>query len=186
MTELQNFLVLMRYRITREWTAFLSEAMDRDTLLVVLLTVMALVLLRQLKSRFWLFFHLTFPSTLLHELTHYIVSLVTNGQPRGLNVSPEHVSGGVRLGYVMTGNLRWYNGTLIAIAPILLWVGASVMISEIDLNRDFPPWLVAKIYITACLIEGGIPSRSDLQLAIKFSLFPIAILVIAGIIMVVA
>ncbi|MEM7428055.1 MAG: hypothetical protein AAF441_18330 [Pseudomonadota bacterium] len=152
------------------------SAVDDTRLLIVIFAVAGILLIfRLLQRRFWLFFYFTFLSILLHELAHFVVALVTNGKPRGLSLIPEQTLNGVVLGKMLSANTRWYNGTLIALAPLLLWGLAYWFFFALVLN-EARPWLLAvKIFLLASLIEGGLPSPSDFRLAAKYSLVPIAI-----------
>lgn len=148
---------------------------DGRMVLITSLTVVVLFMFRTLRSRFWIFFHLTFPSTLMHELTHYVVSLVLNGKPQGLSVVPVQSRGGLILGHVTSVNMRWYNGTAIALAPFSLFIFAYYFfLNDLQFETSFF-WLPPKIYLLASLIEGGIPSGPDFRLGLKFSLAPVVI-----------
>lgn len=151
---------------------------DGNTTVIVASTVALLFLFRRLRSRFWLFFHLTFPSTLMHELTHYVVSLVSNGKPQGLSVVPFRTQGGLVLGHVTSMNMRWYNGTAIALAPIsLMLVAYCFFVNFLQSETSFY-WLLPKAYLLASLIEGGVPSASDFRIGLRYSLAPVTIFIV--------
>ena len=140
-----------------------------------------LLLVRLQRRRFWLFFHLTFLGTLLHELAHYLVALVLNGHPRGLSVQPRREGNMLILGEVPAANMRWYNGTAIALAPLGL-LGVAWLFYSTQLSQDQSwPWFAAKVFVLASLIQGAIPSSSDFRMALRFGLVPAAILVAWGV-----
>lgn len=114
----------------------------------------------------------------MHELTHYVFSLVLNGKPQGLSVVPEQTQSGYILGHVTSVNMRWYNGTAIALAPFSLMVLAYYFLLNNLQSETSIYWLLLKIYVLASLIEGGIPSVSDFQIGLRYSLAPIAIITI--------
>ena len=93
------------------------------------------------------------------------MALVTNGKPRGLSLVPQQRVDGILLGQVLAGNLTWYNGTLIALAPLLLWVSGYYFFFAFVLNENGLFLLALKIYILASMVEGGLPSPSDFRTA---------------------
>ena len=162
-------------RLFEQEAARISSVDDARLLLVVFAVSGILLVFRMLRARFWLFFYFTFLSILLHELAHFIVALVTNGKPRGLSLIPEQTVNGVVLGKMLSANTRWYNGTLIALAPLLLWGLAYWVFFTFVLQETNTLVLAVKIYLLASLIEGGLPSPSDFRLAAKYAAVPLLI-----------
>lgn len=155
--------------------ARIASVDDTRLLLVIFAVAGILLVFRLLQRRFWLFFYFTFLSILLHELAHFVVALVTNGKPRGVSLIPEQTWNGVVLGKMLSANTTWYNGTVIALAPLLLWALAYWFFFAF-VQHETAIWLLAvKIYLLASFIEGGLPSPSDFRLAAKYSLVPIVI-----------
>lgn len=173
MEQMRSIFVQMRSLANAVWDEALMLLSDRDTLLVILVTALVLLLFRLMRSRFWVFFHLTFLSTLMHELSHYIVALILNGRPSGMSIFPERNGNHYVLGKVEATNIRWYNGTAIALAPLSLFFLAFAMLPHIDFSRDHAASLVGKFYVTASFVQGGLPSNSDLQIAIKYGIVPL-------------
>ncbi len=173
-------------RILNNALAFFSRFADRELariavvddarlLLVIFAVTMILLVIRLLRRRFWLFFYAAFLSILMHELAHFLVALVTNGKPRGLSVVPEQRGNAVVLGQVLSANTRWYNGTLIALAPLFLWAFAYSFFFAFVL-KETNGWILAvNIYLLASLIEGGLPSTSDVRLAARYAAVPLLI-----------
>ena len=171
-----NNAIAFLTRLFEQELARIASVDDTRLLLVIFAVAGILLVFRLLRVRFWLFFYFTFLSILLHELAHFVVALVTNGKPRGLSLIPEQTLNGVVLGKMLSANTRWYNGTVIALAPLLLWALAYGFFFTFVL-KEANPWLLGiKIYLLASLIEGGLPSPSDFRLGARYSLVPLAIL----------
>jgi len=133
--------------------------------------VVILFIFNFFKNRIYLFALLTLPATLFHELSHFIISLITGGMPRGLSIWPQKSENGYTLGYVESYNVTWFNAFLIGFAPILLIPIAYIFLKYNVVYDNNPFSLSWKIYLLASLIEGSIPSITDISLAIKKSLF---------------
>lgn len=105
--------------------------------------------------------------TFLHELSHYLMAVITNGQPIGLSLFPQIYNEEIILGSVTFRNSRWYNNFPIAFAPLLLLIGAYYL--------DF--WYVHEIahktlwtdlgylFVLVLLVENSIPSWTDVKVA---------------------
>lgn len=143
--------------------------------LVAILFVFRLLRRRLLRRRFWLFFYVTFLATLMHELSHFITSMLLNGKPQGISVSPSRTTNGYVLGHVISRNMRWYNGTMIALAPFFLIVTAYIFFFQYISNETMTYWMGVKLYFLASLIEGGFPSSTDFRLALKYSIAPVTL-----------
>lgn len=120
---------------------------------------------------------LTLPSTFLHELSHYLVALLTKGRPDKFNLSPQKTGeGGYVLGYV-TFVPTWYNAPIIGLAPLLLvllawWAYLS------GAEAGFAEKLAWGLVAGTCL-NGGLPSRADLSFVIRYP-FWLAIATLGG------
>ena len=90
-------------------------------------TAAMLWLMNQTKRSFWLFSLLVLPGTLCHELCHWLVGKLMNGQPVRFTVFPRRVEHGFVLGSVTLANLRWYNAFFIGLAPLLLLATAYAL-----------------------------------------------------------
>lgn len=151
-----------------------------------LAAVTAVMLLLVATRRLGALFLLTsFPVTVAHELTHLLAGLLSNGRPSQLRLLPRRSADGYVLGSVTCSNVRWYNGLVIGLAPLLLlpaaaalllWrirTGAGVALAEL-------PWL----YLIACLAYASLPSWQDLRVAAASSWLLIALagglLIVAG------
>lgn len=110
------------------------------------------------------------PGTLLHELMHWAVAVITNGKPNLPSIWPKRTRDGWMLGHVDFSNPRWYNTALIALAPLMLlplviWIYLH-QIAKIPLPNLWH-WLFLYVSITAAM--STLPSRVDLRLAWKYS-----------------
>ncbi len=150
------------------------------------LAAVAAILLLLIASRRLgpLFLVSSFPVTVAHEFTHLLAGLVSNGRPSQLRLLPRRSANGYVLGSVTCSNVRWYNGLVIGLAPLLLlpvavalvlWrthTGARLALAEL-------PWL----YLIACLAYASLPSWQDLRVAAASSWL---LLVLAGVLLFVA
>lgn len=113
-----------------------------------------------------LFFLAAWPATFAHELTHLLLGWLTNGQPSGLHLWPRRGARGYVLGAVTCNNVRWYNGLLIGLAPLLLLPLAALLFGW-RLQRgpvlDAPEALW--VYGIASLLLAALPSFQDLRVA---------------------
>jgi hypothetical protein len=113
-----------------------------------------------------LFLVSSFPVTIAHELTHLLTGLVTNGRPSQLRLLPRRSANGYVLGSVTCSNVRWYNGLVIGLAPLLLLPVATALLlwrtrNGAGLTLTELPWL----YLIACLAYASLPSWQDLRVA---------------------
>lgn len=129
-----------------------------------------------LRNKISLFIFITLPSTFFHELSHFIVSLVTLGRPVSFTIIPRRSENGWTLGSVASANSVWYNQGLISMAPFLLLVIAYYALINIDLLSLYINKYILG-YLIANLIIGSIPSIPDFKLAIKKPFLFIVIIV---------
>lgn len=66
------------------------------------------------------FFLFTVAGTICHELSHFLVGMLTNARPQGLDIVPRRTASGWLLGSVTLARLRWYNAAPTALAPMLI------------------------------------------------------------------
>lgn len=132
--------------------------------IVLFLGILLIALLDRLKHRFWIFSLLAFPSTVLHELMHFVVALLTNGKPIAFNVIPRNNGGSYKLGHVISSNPTWYNRGLIGLAPLFLipmaWMLAHWMPSKHNI------WVgILYAYTLGSMLYGSLPSSADWKCA---------------------
>lgn len=159
----------LKYFFENEWNYFQQHS--NNSLLYSLLAIsIFLYIFRKLESRFWIFTIVTLPATILHELTHFIISLLTGGKPKGFSIIPKkNTDGSYTMGSVTSYNVTWWNGFLIGLAPLLLipisYFYLKYYIIEI---KDFK-LLAINLFIIASMLEGSIPSSVDLKLSFQKS-----------------
>lgn len=111
---------------------------------------------------------LTFPATLLHELSHALVGLVTFARPASFSLWPKRVGfSSWRLGYVGFLNLRWWNSGAVAMAPLAWLVVLAALARSVP---QVPPrvTLQSSVLIGATLVWIWIavaPGKTDWKLA---------------------
>jgi hypothetical protein len=131
-------------------------------------TAVMLWLLNQAKRSFWLCALLALPGTLCHELCHWLVGTLLNGQPVRLTVLPRREGRGFVLGSVALANLRWYNAFFIGLAPLLLLALAYGLFQWRLSERPVVGWTEAGVvFLLANLVFGAVPSWQDLRIAAR-------------------
>lgn len=113
---------------------------------------------------------ITLPATLLHELAHAAVGLVTRARPASWSLWPRRIGPTTwRLGYVGFTNLRWWNGGAVALAPL----GWALVLAA---SAHYVPELPARLPLGASIATGIAlvwlwiaiaPGRTDWTLALS-------------------
>ena len=98
---------------------FVQEILSSN-MLVIILSLAFLSIYFFLKRKVYLFSLFLLPGTLVHELSHFLVALILNGQPTKLSIFPHRTDKGVLLGHVICNNPTWYNSLFIGLSPLLL------------------------------------------------------------------
>jgi hypothetical protein len=113
-----------------------------------------------------LVFFAFFISVTLHELMHYIVSLLTFGKPIKFSILPKRDEEGWVLGSVVSSNVNFINAPLISLAPLLLLVIAYIVFlnffSFVEINFIN---IVVYYFLLYILISNSIPSFQDIKVA---------------------
>ncbi len=148
----------------------------QNTLLYISPAVIAVIVVRYFVVNKFMFIIYRLPATFLHELTHLIVGLLTNAKPSKASIIPhKQEDGSWRLGSVTFNNIRWYNGALVGLSPLLLGLVFTPLIpsqwafSHTQI-KDLLVWLAM-----AYIIPSAIPSSQDFKVAIA-SLIPVAVI----------
>ncbi len=131
------------------------------------------------------------PGVILHELSHYIVSLLLGGKPSGFTVIPRKVYIDGKK-YWILGSVKSYinpfNAFFIGTAPLLILVPLSYLIYQ-KWFLFFEKSVLSKIalYTTIYIIlYNSIPSKQDLKVAFKYkSGIGLLILALIGIVLIV-
>jgi hypothetical protein len=115
------------------------------------------------------------PATFLHELTHFIVGLITFAKPTNFNLLPKKEGDSYVLGNVNFENINFFNALFTGIAPVLLIVALYFLdknnfalykeichnychMDEFNLIAFF-----ILVYINYIFIYSGIPSSQDFK-----------------------
>jgi hypothetical protein len=139
---------------------------------------LAVVLLRKTRRFMYLFALLILPGTLSHEICHYLVGLVLNGQPTGIQLLPQRTGRKVALGSVQFAHARWYNAFFIGLAPLALLPLAIWLIRwriSLPLEVDWKEGAI--FYLVVNLVMACMPSGQDLKVAARS---PIGWILLAG------
>lgn len=102
----------------------------------------------------WLFYLL---GTFLHELSHFIVSLITNGKPISFSIVPTKQGNSYIFGRVLSSN---------TLAPLLI----LPMVYVVDMYyfyffKDTLYTQLFYIFLIVILIDNSIPSTTDFRIA---------------------
>ena len=111
----------------------------------------------------WLYNLFRLPSTVAHELCHYL-GIFIGGKPVSFDVFPKrNPSGGYTLGSVQFVGLNWLNSFFIGMAPVLILVALYYLAPQqgSPLNSYLLYWLIVGIFYA-----GGIPSKQDFKIAL--------------------
>jgi hypothetical protein len=146
--------------------------------LITLAMLGAMIWLARFPSIHWL---ATWPATVMHELAHFLLALLTFGKPVAISLLPKRMAGGVQLGEVTVRNLNAFNGALIALAPLSLLGGAYALYATVirDQACDWTK-LFSIAYLAASALYGSVPSRHDCVQALRKPFGAMVILGIAG------
>lgn len=105
------------------------------------------------------------PGTLLHELTHFIIGVLTNAQPNSFSIIPNHT----KLGSVSFTHLTWYNAIPTTLAPLLGLASISVAAIH-NLPQDIQRFTPQNLYILVLLspmVYACWPSSVDWRLSLR-------------------
>ena len=158
---------------TRSDLDLLTTTPAAPYLAAVVILMLLLIAARRLGA---LFLVTSFPVTVAHELTHLLAGLLSNGRPSQLRLLPRRSAHGYVLGSVTCSNVRWYNGLVIGLAPLLLLpVAVGLLLWR---TRAGPGLTLAELpwaYLIACLAHASLPSWQDLRVAAASSWLLIAV-----------
>jgi len=140
-----------------------------NNLPLFIFTILVVERLKQLSKKniisAWIVYFL---STFFHELSHYIVSLFTNGKPTKVSLLPSRSEDkkSIILGYVESSNITWYNGFLVGMSPLSLLVG--VYFIDIYFFKFFEESIVSffvYLFLIIIFIDSSLPSSQDFKVA---------------------
>jgi hypothetical protein len=138
------------------------------TLLAFGAMLVALALLHLARRSFFLAALVSLPGTFAHELCHWGVGLLLNGQPRSFTVLPRRQGRGIVLGSVGFAHLRWFNAPFIGLAPLLLLPGAYGLFRwQLQAAPTFGWPQAGLAFLMANLVIAARPSGQDLRIAAR-------------------
>ena len=124
--------------------------------------ILAFVIRRSKESDiFWI---LSWPGTVVHELLHYVTGFVLFAQPTKISVWPEErETSGQTMGYVNFANIQWYNAMPTGLAPFLgvfvvLFIAGSV-------SKEFSLISVFWVWVMSSILSQVWPSQQDWKVA---------------------
>lgn len=118
------------------------------------------------------------PGTFIHEISHFITALFLLVPVGELNLMPEVMEGGVKLGSVGIGKTDFIRGSLIGLAPVIS--GAAIIFWAISYSLSHGyltnPWVVvALIYIIFQITHTMFSSKQDLRAVLELIVFIIVV-----------
>ena len=128
----------------------------------------------------WVFFNqylymlLKLGGTIAHELCHFVVGFLLGAKPVGFSLIPHRADNNKwTLGSVSFGNIRWYNGVFVGMAPLLILAPFYFLIPSHFALGDFKSpgckdcitWLAM-----AYFLPSAVPSGQDFKVAIVSAL----------------
>jgi len=132
---------------------------------ILLLAMIMVVLLDRFKCCWYVFALLVFPSTLLHEMSHFLTALITLGKPLRINLIPQRKAGGFQLGTIVITNFTWFNSGIISLSPLLL-IPCALLILQVGVPLTTSLLqMVFFAYLLASMIYGCFPSILDWRIA---------------------
>jgi hypothetical protein len=121
---------------------------------------------------YFLYIIINLPGTLLHELMHFIIGLISLARPTNFSIIPKRKDGYITFGYVGFNNIRWYNAFPTGMAPLLIIPFIpylfNLYFTEIALMKgSINAYIYSGIlgYIFYSLFLSIKPSKPDFQIA---------------------
>ncbi len=138
------------------------------TLLALGAMVLALGVLHLARRSFLLAALVSLPGTLAHELCHWLVGALLNGQPRSFSVLPRRQGRSLVLGEVGFAHLRWFNAPFVGLAPLLLLpLAYGIFRWKLQAPQSFGWPEAGMAFLVANLLVSSLPSGQDLRIAAR-------------------
>jgi hypothetical protein len=167
-----------------EITGILIRIMPGNLFVFLILLILLYILSRKLTSELSFFIHrvvrvkklvyflfalLFLPGTIIHELAHYIASLLLFVPVGGFSLKPGVEGNSIKLGSVSVAKTDPVRSLIIGFAPFSLGLAALVFTSSFLINRDGESiWpLLLGAYIIFQIGNTMFLSKSDLKSAYK-------------------
>lgn len=140
----------------------------KNFIIIFSVGIFFLVVINYLKRSFIIFSIFILPGTTIHELSHLITSFIFYGKPKKFSIIPKRTETGYILGYVASANIKWYNGWIISLSPLLL-IPLIYILLLIILKENNLYIIIVESYLLSSFLYASIPSRQDIKVAIKSS-----------------
>ena len=127
-------------------------------------TLLIMFIFHFFKRSFLLISILTLPATIMHELSHFILSFFLFGKPSKISVFPKKIGNFYQFGYVESGNINVLNVIPIAMAPFLLLFLGFYIFDSFALYEKNTTILAIELFLVANMLYGSIPSVVDFKL----------------------
>ena len=121
------------------------------------------LLLRMAQKNVYVFVVVWWGSTILHELTHWLMGFILGAKPSHIDLIPRRdpASGALILGSVSFYNLRWWNKLPVATAPLLLLpLGYWLFLKSLPYPLISLNTLLLYLAVLQC-VQGFWPSGTD-------------------------
>ncbi len=139
--------------------------------IMILLVIVLLKIKYATYSNLYLSALINIPGTLLHELSHFFIGLITNAYPTRFDLLPKKHGDYYIMGSVGFRNITFYNAIPSALAPLLLlfigyyfnrWFFTNIPLSY--MNYTF------YVLLQTIIIENAVPSSTDFKVAFSYPL----------------
>jgi len=140
---------------------------SEDIILISVVTVVIERLRVYLKKNIFFYFLFVFPFVFLHELTHFIISLLMGGKPRSFKVFPKKTQKGISLGEVSSENINFINAFPISMAPLLLFGSLFFWENYFNFFGETIYSYILFVYIIVNVTISAIPSSQDIKVAMS-------------------
>lgn len=145
---------------------FLNEALKNQVVYTAFILLIGLLLSRRFASNIYVYAFFHFIGTFIHEVLHFLVSLLLYGKPSKFSILPKKEDGGLILGSVAHSNLSWYNRLPIGLAPLLVWI--PLFFVDMYYFSYFERNIYSMLgysFLICVLIINSFPSSEDLRVA---------------------
>lgn len=146
-----------------------DAAACRDLLLYLSPSLVLAIVFHFAARRAPVFFVFYLSGTILHELAHFLVGVLTNARPVAFSVVPRRTAADQwRLGQVSFANIRWYNAAFVGLAPLLI-LAVPLLAGWYRMDAaGMPGWEDAAIAVLiAPAFLSFMPSTVDLLIALR-------------------
>jgi len=162
MEKLINYINYIENLICKTYNAYPLKSIFFITTIIILI-----FLSKKISKISYSYALLTLPATIMHELSHLTLSVITLGKPVKINLIPKKTKNGIIYGYVESSNINIWNAALIGLAPLILLILGVIFLFKYLIPEKNIFFIILDFYIVLMFIEGGIPSKEDLKIAIK-------------------